>query len=73
LHDDAVRDLDLNNHAMVKVVREKIRQGFLIEPSRGFGTRRGYTKIFMFKRLQDRMVFEKITVTLEGAVKDGWG
>lgn len=72
LHDDAIRDLDLNNHAMVKAVREKIRQGFLIEPSRGFGKRRGYSKIFMFKRLQDRKVFEKITVTLEGAVKGGW-
>jgi hypothetical protein len=69
---DAIQDLDLNSHDMVKVVRHKVGQRFMIEPSRGPGTRRGFGKVFMFKRRPNRMIYDKITVTLEGAVKQGW-
>lgn len=72
LHDGAVRILTLNEHEMVRVVREKIRQGYLIHPSRGFGTRNGYSKVFMFKRHPDQMVYDRIAVTIEGAIKKGW-
>lgn len=70
--DEAVRDLRLNSHDMVRKVREKISQGYFIEPSRGFGTRCGFSKIFMFKKHSDKMVYDRITVTLEGALKQGW-
>lgn len=72
LSEDAVRDLRLNSHDMVRTVREKISKGYVIETSRGFGTRRGYSRIFMFKKHSDKMVCDQITVTLEGAIKQGW-
>ncbi|KIC28158.1 hypothetical protein [Leisingera sp. ANG-S5] len=72
IEDDAVRDLRLNSHAMVQAVRDKIRLGYLIEPSRGFGTRRGYSRIFMFRLQPDNTICDRITVTVQGAVKSGW-
>lgn len=72
LDTDAVRALKLNQHEMVKAVRKKISLGYLIQPSRGFGTRNGYGKVFMFKVGPDNLIGERITVNIHGAVKDGW-
>lgn len=72
LFEDAIRDLRLNSHEMVKAAREKVSQGYVIEPNRGMGTRRGFSKVFMFKKLPSQMIYDKITITLEGAVKQGW-
>lgn len=72
LKDDAIRALRLNQHEMVKAVRAKIREGYFIQKSRGTGTRNGFSKIFMFTFHNGEPV-HPITVTLDGAIKDGWG
>lgn len=71
LKDDAIRALRLNDHDMVKAVREKIREGYFIQKSRGLGTRNGFTKVFMFA-VEDGVEVDPITVTLQGAIKPGW-
>lgn len=63
--------LELEHHPMVKEVRAKILGGYAIQPSRGYGERRPFWKIFMFKLSGDRII-EKITVQGDGAVKWGW-
>ncbi len=70
--EDAIRDLKINEHDMVKEVRERVSHGYRIQHSRGLGTRCGFSKIFMFKRNPDQTIGEKITVMLSGAVKRGW-
>lgn len=72
LNPDAVRDLRLNDLPIVKVVREKVSQGNKIQPSRGLGERRNYGKIYMFKPNPNNIITAKITVTIEGAIKQGW-
>ncbi|MBV7410701.1 hypothetical protein [Maritimibacter sp. DP1N21-5] len=72
LDDDAIRALNLNQHEMVKAVRKKLQEGFVIQPSRGYGTRNGYGKIFMFKMGPESMISSRITVNIHGAIKDGW-
>ena len=66
-----VQDLDLDNHPMVIEVRKRIAQGYFIQPSRGFGTRRNFWKVFMFKLAND-VVTHPITVQGDGAIKEGW-
>jgi len=72
LKEEAIRDLRIYGHDMVKEVRERVSQGYRIQHSRGLGTRCGFGKIFMFKNHPDQMTTEKITVTLSGAIKRGW-
>ncbi len=72
LKDDAIRDLKINDHDMVREVRERVSQGYRIQHSRSPGARCGFSKIFMFKRNLDETIGEKITVMLSGAVKRGW-
>lgn len=72
LDDDAVRDLGLENHDMVKTVRDKVSQGYRIELGREGSNRRGFSKVFMFKWDPYPTHREEITVTVEGAIKDGW-
>ncbi|KRW94343.1 hypothetical protein AQY21_20655 [Paracoccus sp. MKU1] len=71
LDDRVVEDLDLDKHPMVKEVRNKVAEGYFIQPSRGFGTRRPFWRVFMFK-LQGEHMVDKITVQADGAVKKGW-
>lgn len=71
LDDRAVADMQLDQHPMVNEVRAKLAQGYLIQPSRGFGARRPYWRVFMFKLAGDR-ISEKITVYGNGSVKSGW-
>lgn len=66
----AVQDLDLENHPLVKAVRAKIEDGFLIQPSRGLQARRPYGKVFMYRPTTKGN--DLIVVTSEGAVKSGW-
>lgn len=68
---DVVKELDLENHPMVVAVRSKINKGFMIQPDRGRGRRRPYRLVFLYKRLRNGVV-ERITITDEGAVKEGW-
>lgn len=72
VHEYAVRDLELERHTMVRKVREMIRDGYFIQPSRGTGTRRNYWKIFMFKLNADNQPYGRITVQGDGSIKQGW-
>lgn len=72
LNDEVVEELDLNAHPMVRKVREKIRAGYLIQPSLGAGRRRNYWKIFMFQMSMDGTKYGKIQVQGDGAEKEGW-
>jgi hypothetical protein len=71
LREEIAADLKLEQHNMVKEVRLQIARGFVIQPSRGFGTRRPYLKIFMFRPSDDR-IGSPITVKIDGAIKQGW-
>lgn len=68
---DVVNDLDLENHPMVKEVRAKVDEGYLIQPSRGVAQRRPFGKVLMYRRGRGGAM-DQITVTSEGAVKRGW-
>lgn len=70
--DEVVADLDLNAHPLVQKVRQKLRQGYFIQKSRGHGTRRNYGKIFMFKLNADGIQVGQITVNGDTSVKEGW-
>lgn len=72
LRDEAVSELSLEQHPMVKAVRNKIEEAYRIETSRGPNTRRNFHKIFMFKLHSNQMTYHKITISIDGAVKDGW-
>ncbi len=72
LRDEVVADMQLEQHAMVAAVRRKIGQGYLIQHSLGFGTRRNYWKIFMFRPTSDGRIAFKVTVQGDGAEKQGW-
>lgn len=71
LDDRVVEDLQLDKHPMVKEVRAKLAEGYLINPSRGVGTRRPFWRVFMF-RLKDGQATDRITVQGDGSVKKGW-
>lgn len=72
LLDEVVADMQLERHAMVAAVRRKISQGYVIQPSLGFGTRRNYWKTFMFRPTSDGRIALKVTVQGDGAEKQGW-
>jgi hypothetical protein len=66
LEDRIVQKLDLENHAMVRKVREFVADGYKIKVSRGPNSRKPYTKIFMFKGPT------QLTVQIDGSILDGW-
>jgi len=70
LTSEVVNDLDLENHPMVKEVRAKVDEGFLIQQSRGIHARKPFTKVFMYRR--GRGHTDQITVNLDGSVKRSW-
>lgn len=72
LHDDVVEDLEMNTHPMVRKVREKIAAGYLIQRTLGYGRRRNFSKIYMFKLNADNLPFGRITVNGDASVKAGW-
>lgn len=73
LKNEAIRDMQIEGHPMVKAVRAKVSQGFKIQQSLGHNTRRGHSKIFMYKiNPETQGVVNQITVVLAGAVKNRW-
>lgn len=70
--DEVVTDLELARHPMVLAVRQKISEGYLIQPTLGVGERRNFWKIFMFRPISEGRVASRLTVQIDGAVKDGW-
>ena len=71
VRENVAADLKLEQHNLVKEVHSQIARGLVIQPSRGFGTRRPYFKIFMFRPSDDR-TGSPITVKIDGAIKQGW-
>lgn len=72
VHPEVVADLELNAHPMVRKVREKMREGYFIQGSRGFRQRRNFGKVYMFKLNADGIKVSPITVKGDGSIKDGW-
>jgi hypothetical protein len=66
-----IRELDLQNHPMVKKVREYVSHGYNIQQSRGFAERRPYSRVFLFKEIRPG-VAHKVSIKTDGSVKDGW-
>jgi hypothetical protein len=69
-----ITDLDLEAHPMVVEVKDRIAQGYLIQPSREVvngKARRSYAKVYMYKRTDDGTV-SMITIHTDGAVRNGW-
>ena len=74
LNKGVVTDLQLDEHPMVQTVREKIGEGFVIQPSRGISgskARRVFGKIYLYRR-NDNTTVDMITVHSDGAVKSNW-
>lgn len=71
LKPQVAEDMQIERHPMVRAVREKLRECYLIQPSRGFGTRRPFWRVFMF-RLDGKQMVDRITVQGDGSVKKGW-
>ncbi len=73
LNPDIANDLRLDAHPMVVEVRLMISRGYLIQGSRGFGTRNTYREVYMFQPGPDQTMTNRITIKLDGAYRQGWG
>lgn len=67
---DVAMDLQLEDHPMVREVRRRVTDGYVIQPSRGHQTRKPFGKIFMLKA--NRRKTEKVTIQIDGSSKAGW-
>ena len=72
LHDYVVRDLQIEAHPMIRLTRQKLGEGYRIEPTRGYAMRRNYWKVFMYKLNADHQRYGRITVQGDGSIKQGW-
>jgi hypothetical protein len=70
--EDVVAHLELERHTMVAEVRSYMRRRYLVQSSRGIGTRRNFGKIYMFRLNSDNLICDRITVKGDGATKYGW-
>jgi hypothetical protein len=67
--DKVVSDLKLDEHPMVIGVKRFLAEGYVIQPSRHTVSRRPYSKVFLY-RTED--VGDRVTVQVDGSVKQGW-
>lgn len=67
--DTVVADLRLEEHPMVVGVKRFLAEGYLIQPARYTVSRRPYSKVFLYKK-ED--VSQRVTVQVDGSVKQGW-
>ena len=72
LHEEAIRDLKLEHHAMVRAAREQRANGFFVHGHKEFGERRTFKKVLMRTGDHPTEPIRRLTVTLEGAIKSGW-
>ncbi|MFY0661486.1 MAG: hypothetical protein JXR15_13420 [Shimia sp.] len=72
LHDEAIRDLKLKQHAMVRAAREQPAKGFFVHGHKEFGERRTFKKVLMRTGDHPTESIRQFTVTLEDAIKSGW-
>jgi hypothetical protein len=66
---EAVTDLALEQHPMVKMVRRYILDGYVIQTARNVVSRRPYSKVFMYRRTDPS---DRITINVDGSVKQAW-
>lgn len=69
ISDEVVKDLSLEDHPMVKVVRQYLANGYVIQPARNVVSRRPYSKVFLYKKDDPN---ERATVQIDGSVKTNW-
>jgi hypothetical protein len=62
--------LGLEDHPMVKQVREFVNDGYQVMVSRDLKTRRPYGKVFLWK--QEGEQFRRVTVQQDGSVLNAW-
>jgi hypothetical protein len=62
--------LDLDDHPMVRRVRDYVKEGYRIQVSRDLKARRPYGKVFMFR--EGPKGFDQITVQNDGSVLNRW-
>lgn len=70
LKPEVIQEADLQNHPMVKKVREYVREGYRIQKSRGVAERRPYSRVFIYKN--SNMGAVRLTVKSDGSVREGW-
>ena len=73
LDPNIVTDLGLDAHPMVIKARRYIARGYLLQGSRGFGARRSFQNVYLFKLGPDQTMTDRVTVRIDGAVNEGWG
>lgn len=67
LNEETIRLLDLEDHPMVRKVKDYILKGYRIEMARDLKARRPYSKILLASPGGER-----ITLQVDGSVKEGW-
>lgn len=70
VNEELVRALELEDHPMIRKVRQMLRQGYHIRVARDLKSRRPYSKVFMYARA--RKGTNQITVQADGSIKEGW-
>jgi hypothetical protein len=68
LSQEMIRTFGLDSHPMIVKVRSYVESGYRIQVARDVKARRPYSKVFLWKPGSD----EKITVQIDGSVKEGW-
>jgi hypothetical protein len=69
LSQEMIERLDLESHPMVAKLRPFIDGGYRIQLERDMKARRPYTKVFLF----NPGTGDRITVQIDGSLKEGWG
>lgn len=69
VENDAIVDLDLEQHPMVQMVRRQILAGYTIQTARNIVSRRPYSKVFLYKKDDPS---DRVTVQVDGSVKGNW-
>jgi hypothetical protein len=67
LNEESIALLELENHPLVRKVKDYVSRGYRIEVAREMKARRPYSKILMVNGSGDRL-----TVQVDGSVKEGW-
>ena len=67
---DRISELGLEDHPMVRKARQYVREGYMIELLADPKARRPYSRVYLFKN--ESGVQKRLTVNLDGSVKEGW-
>jgi hypothetical protein len=70
LQEEIIRELGLDQHPMIRKVRDYVKQGYKIQVSRDLKARRPYSKVFLYR--ESGTGTDLLTVQADGAIKDRW-